>query len=502
MSSIYSPLKTTSTAKNFQAFFNVDPNAWVSAVLKSSLDESKRLYNDSPIPHAIIDTLTRYVIGTGLTPKSAPDRKYLGWSVEEGNEFTREAESFFYLITGSSDFDFYGKDNFLTLQQEAFKTILISGDLLLHRTYSDKSRRYKPYIQLIPGDWVRNADMNDTKRNTGGVLFDERGKEIGYEIAQTDDNRLDTFSSKKVSRYNSRTHFKEFDLIKLQSQQSGLIRGIPLLNPVKESILLVTSFERSYVTKALVQSLMTVFLESEQQTSSMLSGMDAIKEAAMPKSQNNDIEMGNDIELGPGIVVRLAPGEKANVAESKIDGADYETFINKNLDIIGAGAGGVPRELILQSFNSSYSASKGTLASAEKGFAIYRSEFQAKFNKPVWEQVVDYGIRIGAVRMPKGYLDDPLVRMAALNCKWIGPTPVALDPVKEVQAMKLAVDARFTTMEQAIQQLNGGNFDETQDRIDRERERVPSSSVTQQDAMREYPDKEDDDAEEEEKEKK
>ena len=107
MSSIYSPLKTTSTAKNFQAFFNVDPNAWVSAVLKRSLDESKRLYNDSPIPHAIIDTLTRYVIGTGLTPKSAPDREYLGWSVEEGNEFTREAESFFNLITSSSDFDFY-----------------------------------------------------------------------------------------------------------------------------------------------------------------------------------------------------------------------------------------------------------------------------------------------------------------------------------------------------------------------------------------------------------
>ena len=60
----------------------------------------------------------------------------------------------------------------------------------------------------------------------------------------------------------------------------------------------------------------------------------------------------------------------------------------------------------------------------------------------------------------------------------------------------------YTTMEQAIQQLNGGNFDETQDRIDRERERIPSSSATQQDAMREYPDKEDDDAEEEEKEKK
>lgn len=484
MSNIYSPQKTTSTSKNFQAFFNVDPNAWVSSVLKQSLDESRRLYNDSPIPHAIIDTLTRYVIGTGLTPKSAPDREYLGWSIEEGNAFTREAESFFNLITGSPDFDFYGKDNFNTLQQEAFKTILISGDILLHRTYSDKSRRYKPYIQLIAGDWVRNTDLNDTKKNTGGVIFDERGKEIGYEIVQTDYNRLDTFFSKAVSRYNSRTNFKEFDLIKLQSQQSGLVRGIPLLNPVKESILLVTSFERSYVTKALVQSLMTVFLESEEQTSSVLSGMDAIKEAAMPKMQNDEPDV-DGIELGPGIVVRLAPGEKANVAESKIDGADYETFINKNLDIIGAGAGGVPRELILQSFNSSYSASKGTLASAEKGFAIYRSEFQSKFNKPIWEQVIDYGIRIGAIRMPKGYADDPLVRNAVLSCKWIGPTPVALDPVKEIQATKLAVDSRFMTMEQAIQQLNGGNFDETQDRIDRERERIPSSSSTQETAQKE-----------------
>ena len=473
MSTIYSPQKTTDTSKNFRAFYNVDPNAWVSAYLKPSHDESRRLYNDSAIPHAIIDTLTRYVIGTGLRPRSTPVRRYLGWSDEEASAFIEEAEAFFNLTTGSPDFDYYGKDDFNTLQQEAFKTILISGDLLLHRSYHDRSRRYRPYVQLISGDWVRSTDNDDTKRRTGGVLFDSRGREVGYEIVQTDDNRNDTFSSIPVTRFNGRTGFKEYDLIILQSQQSGLIRGIPLLNPVKENILLFTSFDRSYVTRALVQSLMTVFLESEKSISSDLSGMEGIKDLAAPKPEEE--EYRGDVELGPGIVVRLAPGEKANVAESKLDGSDYEAFINKNLDMIGAGAGGVPRELILQSFNSSYSASKGTLASAEKGFSVYRTEMQEKFNKPIWEQVVDFGIRTGAVRMPEGYLDDPVVRAAALSCRWNGPTPISLDPVKEVQALKMAVDSRFMTMEMAIQQSNGNDFEQVQDRIDREQERIHAS---------------------------
>ena len=51
-------------------------------------------------------------------------------------------------------------------------------------------------------------------------------------------------------------------------------------------------------------------------------------------------------------------------------------------------------------------------------------------------------------------------------------------------------------MEQAIQQLNGGNFDETQDRIDRERERIPSSSSTQETAQKEETNVEDNEEDE------
>lgn len=478
MASIYNPTKTTATSRNFQSMFNIDPNAFVSAYLKTNIDEVRRLYNEYPIPHAVIDTLTRYVVGTGLIPRSAPERSYLNWSEEECHQFMTDAEAFFRMITGDQSFDYYGKDNFRALQQEAFKTILITGDVLLHRSYSDKARRYKPFIQLIAGDWVRNPDFTDLKKRTGGVIFDNNGCEIGYEIAVTDDNRIDTYSSKVVDKFNKRTGFKEFELIKLQGQQSGLIRGIPILNPVKEQILLVSAFDRAYVTKALVSSIMTVFIESTEEVPEGTSGLDAARElAAQTSTLGEEIEEKGVYELGAGVVARLAPGEKASIAESKLAGTDYKTFIDANLDIIGAGSAGVPREILLQSFNSSYSASKGTLASAEKGFRIYREDFEAKFATPIWEQVIDYGIRIGELRMPNGYLTNPMVKKATLACSWIGPTPVALDPVKEVQAMSLSVNNRFMTMEQAIQQLYGNDFDETQDRIDREKGRLGGGEI-------------------------
>ncbi|MGM3057732.1 phage portal protein, partial [Bacillus cereus group sp. BC334] len=66
---------------------------------------------------------------------------------------------------------------------------------------------------------------------------------------------------------------------------------------------------------------------------------------------------GQEIEMGPAAVVGLAKGEKANFANPNRPNTAYEPFVTGLLTLIGAGLG-LPVELLIKKFNSSYSASR------------------------------------------------------------------------------------------------------------------------------------------------
>lgn len=460
----YSPESTTKTAQSFDAYYTTDINALVSSYLRSSHDVSKRLYNEVSIGHIAINALTRYVIGQGLSPSSSPERSLLDWTDEEAAEFVRSAEAFFRSLADSRDLDYYRKQTFKRMQIMAFKNILIAGDVLLHRSYSDRARRYKPYVQVISGTWVQpDGGEQDTKTRTAGVELDEKGREKGYYIAETDANRFDTLTSRYVSKFNPRTGFEEYDLILLEQQEANQIRGIPLLTAVKEDMLLAASFNKSYVTKALVQSLFTAFLESQQENDNTT--MNVIRQAGENPEEFDD----DGITLSSGGFVRLQPGEKVDAVESKVAGVDYATFMKTMLSLISTSIG-VPYEMFLQSYNASFSASRATIASAEKGFRIFRDEFAEKFCQPCWEMVVDYGIRTGHIKA-RGYLENPDVRKAILACTWIGPSQVSIDQTKEVTACKTAMEAGIMSKEYAVRSLYGLDYDEVFDRITQEREK-------------------------------
>lgn len=478
------PSHSSPTARNLKSYYNVDRNAFISTYLKEAHDRSLKIATETPIGAMCINNAVRYIIGDGLFPQSSPERIWLNWTDEQARTFSTEAEAFFRIITGSKEFDYYGKDNFPALQRVAFRNILIHGDVLVHRSYFGKAKNYRPYIQLLSGSWVRNPDMSgvDTKNQIAGVELDDRNREVGYWIAVTDENNLDTFSSKKVSKYNRTTGFEEYDLIKLGALEANQVRGIPYLTAVEESILDLDAMENAYRTKAIVQAMFTVFIEKDKDAPESATTLkdDAKALALGMKSEENDFEATDvEIKLGPGNVFTLNEGEHVNMAESKIATVDFIGMRKALLLDIGSALG-LPRGLLEQEFNSSFSASKAEINSAYKGFKVVMQEVGDKVCTPTWEQVVDYGIRLGVINAP-GYLEaDELTKKAMLAVTWIGPTAVSIDPVKEVNAQVAMIAAGLTTRERAIRELNGMDFDEVSQRLAQENAKLKELGLTEE----------------------
>ena len=478
MSTPFTNPKQTSMETDFRPWYNPDPNLDFSAFQDISQNESEALYRQYPLGKMVIDAQTRMVIGKGLTPMSSPETDITGWTEEQTAKFVRQAEAYWRLVTNDRNFDYYGKNDFKQLEQIAFRNIMMAGDTLSHWGFRRlRNGSVVPYVQLISGRMVtQNADP-DTLDETGGVKLDSRtGRETGYRVRVIGDNREDTVQTRLFSRYNAKTGRLEYDLIQLQKTDPSLVRGIPLLTALRGAILGTSKFQDNHLLQSIVQNMFSVFIEKEEETQGP-SLADKLKGAG---AKQDPIDKGK-MNLRSGNIIPLEPKEHAVLVQRQAQGEDYSKYLTANIEII-AGACGLSAETVLNRYNASFSASRAGIASTEKNNEILREEFVQKFCEPTWAQVIDVGVLSGMIEAP-GYLEDRMIRKAALATTWTGPTPAQVDPVKEVNAYIAAIGAGLCTHEYAIRRLYGMDFEEVTERLAKETTQYEKLGITTKNAL-------------------
>lgn len=460
MSNRYSYSRDKKLSRDFNPYYTPSPNYGYSFSQDDTQNTSEGLYRNTTVGKLVIDALTRYVIGKGLVPISSPEYEILQWDKEQVQKFQRQSEAFYRIITESPSIDFYKKNTLKQLQQIAFKNILIQGDILLHIGYEKDKGVVKPYIQVISGKMVTQNYDSDTSSSVGGVLLDKEGREVGYKIRVIDASLSDSSYTKEVKKYNSLGSL-EFDLIQLGQSDPSIIRGIPLLTFVRDDILGLNTYKDNHLTQSAIQSLFTAFVEKEKDSSS---GGSSLAKKLMDVA--DDTSDRSDIKLGAGTMVELEEGEHVNLVRSEPNGENFNEYIKSIVGMIGSACG-MSYEVVMNSFNASYSASRASLAGAEKNFQILREEFASKFLYPIWKTIVDYGIRLGEIEAPN-WDDGEYIQDAICAVTWTGVNPPQLDPVKEVNAYKMAVENGFCSKEYAIRNLYGMDFGEVEERVEKE----------------------------------
>jgi Bacteriophage capsid protein len=480
MATMYKTPNGNSITANYRRWYPSDPNSGYTSIQNQMQNLSQGLFYETELGKAIIENLTSFVLGQGLTPMASPETEALDWTPEQVRTFQKQAETYFRLISNSVDFDYYGKDAFKELQKIALRSALIHGDFLLHRGYRKLGNKtVVPYVQIIPGNMVTNPNgQTDTKEYTGGIRYNkETGREVAYSVRVIGDDLSDTCATKEVKRYNS-NGFKEFDLIKLAVSNPMQARGVPLLMTSSEDLLKINKLIDAQLDKAITQSIFTAFIKKEigadtegESVKDKLMG--AMDEEPAPASDGQ-------LVLAPGVVVEGNPGESVEMLESKTPSSDFANTLKSFIELAVAPTG-LSYETLLGSYNASFSASRATINGCEKKFAIMRSEFINKVLEPIWEQVITLGIMQGAIEAP-GFEKDAMTRKAILATTWTGVTPIQVDPGKEVNAYSTAIEQGLCTKEYAIRNLYGMDADEVAQRLKYEKELYAGALTPEQTA--------------------
>ena len=467
---------------------------------------SRMLYMAAPIATSAIKTNRTNVVGVGLRLKSRIDREVLGLSPEQAEAWQKTAEREFALwAENKRACDATGMNNFYGLQQLALISWLLSGDCIgvLKQYATDRLLPYALRVHLIesdriatPGNYGTGTSINYTtgkNPDTGntvydGVEVDSNGMVVAYHVRSSYPFELGAPTTEwaRVLAYQQHTGLPNVVHV-MDSERPDQYRGVSYLAQVIEPLLQLRRYTESELMAAVVESFFTAFIKTTAPTDDMPFNQVEPDAPHEPKGQN-------EYSMGPGQVNIMEPGEDVTFADPKRPAGGFDAFVKSIAGQVGAALE-VPADLLLKSFNASYSASRAALLEAWKAFKMRREWLADDFCRPIYAVWMSEAVARGRIYAP-GFFDNPAIRAAYLGSEWLGPSQGQLDPVKEITAEILACGEGFSTHEQSTVRLNGGQWDANVEQLSRENEKLggsaPDPHQTDRTTSEETPDEGDD----------
>lgn len=469
---------------------NEDIN-WNNMTLRQ---RGRMLYMSSPLATSAINTNRTKVVGVGLALKSAINRDILGLSPEAAKDWQTRTEAEFRLWAGrKQNCDAIGINNFDSMQQLCLVSWLMSGDVfpVFKRYTPTTTNPYSLRIHLVEADRISTpADyggqtmypgLTDGKNPTtgnrifDGVEVDNEGMVVAYYVRNTYPWQMTGEPTKwtRVEAYGKQTGLPNI-LHVMSSERPDQYRGVTYLAQVIEPLLQLRRYTESELMAALVQSFFTAWIVTKTDPNGIpINEVGAGDIAGIPGANpdaGNISESQNEYEMGPGTVAHLEDGEDIKFGSPNIPTTGFDAFVKTFCKLIGAGLG-IPYDVLVKEYNSSYSAARAALLDAWEDFRMRRKWFVDDFCQPAYEVWLSEAVARGRVKAP-GFFDDPLVRDAWCGARWIGPVQGSLDPLKEAKAAVLQIQNALRTHEQVTRETGGGDWEENAEQLARENEQL------------------------------
>ena len=444
---------------------------------------SRSLYMSAPLAVSAIKTNRTNIVGEGLRLKSTIDAAFLRMTPEAAAEWQRNTEREFELWADSKFCDSTRVNNFYEIQQVACLSWLMNGDACALVEYERPTPAF-PYglrVHLIEADRVSTPHTSGTAVNlyatestTGNRIFNgvevtDAGRVVAYHICSTYPNSQLRAAKKwqRVKAFGDKTGTPNVLMI-FEAERAEQYRGVPYLAPVIESLKQLTRYSEAEMMAAVINGFFTVFITSEGNTGEM--GFTGV-----PDDEDRVSDDDLNYELGPGMVNVLKPGEKIEIADSKRPSSNFDAFTTALAKYVGAALE-IPVELLIKSFNSSYSASRAALLEAWKAFRMKRKWLAADFCQPLYEIFLTEAIANGRIKAP-GFFLDPAIKKAYCRAQWNGPAPGMLDPVKEATAAEKRIAIGVSTRQRESIEMTGTDFDANVAQLARENQLMKEAGL-------------------------
>lgn len=431
---------------------------------------SRKSYWDSVQARALVGRIADNTIGTGLQMEASPVWEIIGdkgTSEEKKHQIVREIELRFDLWANSHEPDATDRKNFYELQDYEFINRLRDGETFIIIRYSGDTSRQSPIsLQFIdPGQVYNPTDGPTIKmiKDSGrivqdGIEIDVYGKEIAiyvYDWNLKKHSRIPIFGS----------NGRRYVIHPMITDQIGARRGTPILASVVHELEKITDYTVAELEAAIINAILAVWIEPSQtaRASDALAGIRTRDSGGRDSGGVDDPKEASFDK--PGLIVQtLRAGEKVQSFDTKRPNVNFGEFVKHITKHLSASLG-VPLEVLEESFNANYSASRASLLLFWTKVEKWREETASQFLNHVYKAWFSEEVKSKRLHAPGYEGSSPAIRAAWTNCEWLGINKPSIDPYKEANAVDVRIKGGLTTRERETLAFNGSDYRENVEKL-------------------------------------
>jgi lambda family phage portal protein len=253
--------------------------------------------------------------------------------------------------------------------------------------------------------------------------------------------------------------------------RAGQVRGVPHTLSGMVTLAMLDLYDDAELERKRVAALFGAFVRKTP----LATGEDEVNPfedgtGGTPHSDEpGDVVM--DFDLEPGAVITLPDGYDVQFAEPADVGGAYEMFQLRMLLRAAAGFGVPYADMTGDLRQTSYGSIRaGLVAFRRRVEAMQHQVMSFQFCRPVWKRWFNAAMRVRAIEgiTATAFTSAPSLFMTV---KWIPPKWEWVDPLKDRQAEKLAVDSGFKPRSDVVE-AEGYDPEENDLRIKQDQERA------------------------------
>jgi lambda family phage portal protein len=425
-------------------------NTLIRSYGKSALARSRYLTTNNPYASAAKAAFTSSLVGAGIKPSSLAT-----------DPAVREAVNAAWLAS-ADEFDADGLYDIYGLQTLVADELFEAGEVFI------RFRERRPtdgllvplQLQILPSEMVP-TEYNVTlpNRNTVnmGVEFDGIGRRVAYHVFKRHPGELwngMNIDARELVRIPASEIMHVFKPIR-----AGQVRGTPNTMPGLVSAAITDLYEDAELERKRTAALFGAFT-----TRTEPAGADEDVEVFEGATTTENDDGTLNFTLEPGVTVDLPQGRDIKFAEPADVGSTYEPFLFRQLSRMAAGFGVPYVDMTGDLRQVNYSSDRsGLVRFRRKMEAMQHNIIAFQFLRVVWARWFTAAVRAQAI---KGVTATKFVEARAdvAKVKWIAPKWDWVDPLKDRQAEKLAVDSGFKSRSDVIE-AEGYDAEEVDARI-------------------------------------
>ncbi len=374
------------------------------------------------------------LVGDGIKPSSL---------IEDAA--TRERVQRLWLAwTDEADAD--GLTDFYGLQAMVAREMFVAGECFvrLRPRRAEDNLTVPLQLQLLQAEMLpfeKTGTAANGNRIRCGIEFDAIGRRVAYHFRR----RHPGDSTDQGAVIPETVRVPAEDVLHVYRPiDAGQIRGLPHVAPAMVRLFLLDQYDDAELDRKKTAAMFAGFITKTAPEEPLLGEAEAELDGTAIAS------------LEPGTMQVLLPGEDVKFSSPADVGGGYEAFQYRTLLAISASLG-LPYHLVTGDVRqANYSSLRAELVEFRRRVGqLQHGVLAHQLCRPIWQRWLETAALAGAIDLPD--------ISSALPVQWIPPRFDWVDPLKDIQAQLLAIEAGLLSRRKAVE-ATGYDIEE----IDRE----------------------------------